>query len=173
MGLISGALGAVTGLFGTFGRNKMLNEQIKSLERDKADNQSWYDRRYNEDATQRADAQRMLQMTEDNIRNRNRQAAGAAAVMGGTDESLAAARAANANAMADTAAQIAVAGANRKDAIESQYMAKKDAYNEEIRKANAQKANGWDMANAALNGASKGLGVGLDMSEQKGWKNWI
>lgn len=78
-------------------------------------NQNWYDRRYNEDATQRADAQRILTQTEESIRNRNRQAAGAQAVMGGTDESVAAAKAANAQALADATSQIAVNADNRKD----------------------------------------------------------
>lgn len=173
MGLISGALGAVSGLFGAFGRNKMLNEQIKSLESDKADNESWYDRRYNEDATQRADAQRMLQMTQDSIRNRRKQLDGMEKVGGLTQERISAENSENAKILADTAAQIAVAGENRKDDIESKYLAKKDAYNEEIRNAKAKKANGFDMANAAVNGAAKGVGVGLDMPEQNGWKKWI
>ena len=160
--IIGGASGLVGGLFGGISKRKMMKEQEKLLNAEQADNQSWYDRRYNEDATQRADAQRMLQMTEENIRNRNRQAAGTAA-MGVTDESLAAVRAANAKAMADTAAQIAVAGANRKDAIESQYMAKKDAINDEIRKVKAGTPSGLDIASNAIGGGASGIlkGMGL------------
>ena len=47
-------------------------------------------------------------MTEDAIRNRNRQAAGASAVMGGTEESLAATKAANAQAMGDAASSLGI-----------------------------------------------------------------
>lgn len=161
--IIGGASGLVGGLFGGISKRKMMKEQEKLLNAEQADNQSWYDRRYNEDATQRADAQRMLQLTEENIRNRNRQAAGTAAVMGGTDESLAAERAANANAMADTAAQIAVAGANRKDDIESKYIAKKDAINDEIRKVKAGTPSGLDIASNAIGGGASGIlkGMGL------------
>ena len=71
-------------------------------------------------------------MTNDLIRQRNRAAAGTQAVMGGTEESVAATKAANANALADTAAQIAVAGANRKDNIESQYITRKGAINDKL-----------------------------------------
>lgn len=161
--IIGGASGLVGGLFGGISKRKMMKEQEKLLNAEQADNQSWYDRRYNEDATQRADSQRMLQLTEDAIRNRNRQAAGTAAVMGGTDESLAAERAANANAMADTAAQIAVAGANRKDDIESKYIAKKDAINDEIRKVKAGTPSGLDIASNAIGGGASGIlkGMGL------------
>lgn len=158
--LLGGAMKIGGSIFGGISASRAMKNVKKNLEGQMADNQSWYDRRYNEDATQRADAQRMLQMTEDNIRNRNRQAAGAAAVMGGTDESLAAARAANANAMADTAAQIAVAGANRKDAIESQYMAKKDALNKEMNDLEKQKANAISDAVAGVNNAAAGLAGG-------------
>lgn len=88
-------------------------------------NQNWYDRRYNEDATQRADAQRLISMTEDSIRNRNKQAAGTAAVMGG-DVGLATAMAKEANneALSDTIGNIAASADARKDAIENQYMAR-------------------------------------------------
>lgn len=85
-------------------------------------NQDWYDRRYNEDATQRADAQRLLTFTEQSIKERNKQAAGAAAVMGGTEESVAAAKAANNQALADTMGQINAQADARKDDIENQYM---------------------------------------------------
>ena len=73
----------------------------KNIEEQQRKNQDWYDRRYNEDATQRADAQRILTITQENIRQRNQQAAGTQAVMGGTEESVAAARAANNQALAD------------------------------------------------------------------------
>ena len=92
----------------------------KNLQAQKQANQDWYDRRYNEDATQRADAQRILTMTEESIKNRNRQAAGAQAVMGGTEESVAATKAANNQALADATSQIAVNAEARKDQIEQQ-----------------------------------------------------
>lgn len=132
----------------------------KNLQAQKEANQNWYDRRYNEDATQRADAQRILTQTEESIRNRNRQAAGAQAVMGGTDESTAAAKAANAQALADATSQIAVNAENRKDQIEQTYQQRDSQINEalnnlEINKAQAisQAVQGVAKAGAGIAGA--------------------
>lgn len=55
------------------------------------------------------------------MKKRSQAAAGAQAVMGGTEESVAAAKAANNQALADATAQIAVNGERRKDAVEQQY----------------------------------------------------
>lgn len=124
---------------------KNVENRIKdSATQAQAENQSWYDRRYNEDSTQRADAQRILTLMNENIKNRNKAAAGTAAVMGGTEESLAATKAANAQAMSDAASRIAVAGEARKDDIEQQYMQNKKDTRERL----ANQLNNLDMAKA-------------------------
>lgn len=155
--IVSGALGAIGGIFGGIGRNKAIKEQMKMIAEQQQDNQDWYDRRYNEDATQRADAQRLLQMTEESIKNRNRQAAGTQAVMGGTEESVAAAKAANSQALADATSQIAASADARKDAIEQQYLQRKNANDEARRQLQGQKMSGWDIAGSAVGGAADAL----------------
>lgn len=90
--IIGGAMKVGGAIFGGISASRSAKEQKKAVEAQRQKNQDWYDQRYNEDATQRADAQRILTMTEESIKNRNRQAAGSAAVMGGTDESVAAAK---------------------------------------------------------------------------------
>lgn len=142
-------------IFGGISASKAMKKVQKNLENQQRENQDWYDIRYNEDATQRADAQRILAITEQNIRNRNRQAAGTAAVMGGTDESVAATKAANASAMADAASQIAIAGDQRKDSIEQQYMATKASLNDKLNEMEKQKANAISQA---VQGASNAAG---------------
>lgn len=126
MGVLGGAigagLGAVGGIFGGIAASKAMKKIKANLNEQRKKNQDWYDRRYNEDATQRADAQAILTKTEESIRNRNQQAAAAQAVMGGTEESVAAAKAANNEALAHAVTNIAVNGEARKDAIESQYL---------------------------------------------------
>lgn len=164
MGLIGsiagGALGAAGSIFGGISASKAMRRVKKNLQAQKEANQNWYDRRYNEDATQRADAQRILTQTEESIRNRNRQAAGAQAVMGGTDENTAAAKAANAQALADATSQIAVNAENRKDQIEQTYQQRDSQINEalnnlEINKAQAisQAVQGVAKAGAGIAGA--------------------
>jgi hypothetical protein len=112
----------------------------KNVEAQRQKNQDWYDRRYNEDATQRADAQRILTQTEESIKQRNKQAAGSAAVMGGTDESVAAAKAANNQALADATSQIAANAEARKDNIEATYMANDNAFVEQLNQLEQGKA---------------------------------
>lgn len=162
-GLIGGALGAIGGLFGGLSKQRQQEQQRQMVEAAQRENQAFYDRRYNEDATQRADAQRVLSMTEEQIRRRNRQAAGTAAVMGGSTESVAAARAANAQAYSDTASQIAAAGADRKDKVEDAYLKRKDAYNDELRKIAAGTPSVLDIASGVVGGAASGVAKGMNI----------
>lgn len=118
----------------------------KNLEAQQQANKAWYDRRYNEDATQRADAQRILTMTEESIRNRNRQAAGTQAVMGGTEESLGTDRAANNQALSNATSQIAVNGEARKDRIEQTYQQRDAQINDALNNLEHQKAQAISQA---------------------------
>jgi len=130
--IVGGALKLGSSIAGGVTASKAIKRMKKSVEAQRQKNQNWYDRRYNEDATQRADAQRILTMTEESIRQRNRQASGSAAVMGGTDESVAAAKAANNQALADAASSIAAQADSRKDNIEAAYLQNDNAFNEQL-----------------------------------------
>lgn len=161
MGLIGsiagGALGAAGSIFGGISASKAMKRVKKNLQAQKEANQNWYDRRYNEDATQRADAQRILTQTEESIRNRNRQAAGVQAVMGGTDESTAAAKAANAQALADATSQIAVNAENRKDQIEQTYQQRDSQINEALNNLEMNKAQAISQAVQGVAKAGAGI----------------
>lgn len=148
--MIGAGLKAVGSIFGGISASKAMKKVKSNIEGQKRANQDWFDRRYNEDATQRADAQRILKLTEDRIRERNKAAAGAAAVMGGTEESLAATKMANASAMGDATAQIAINGEQRKDAIEGQYRQRDAALTEQLNQVERDKA-------AAVGGAIGGV----------------
>ena len=155
-GIIGGAAGIAGSIFGGISASKAMKKVKNNLQDQKRTNQDWYDQRYNEDATQRADAQAILTKTEEAIKARNRAAAGAAAVTGGTEESVAATKAANAQAMADATAQIAVNAERRKDQIEAQYQQRDaqldDALNNmEVSKAHAVSQAVQGVASAAGN----------------------
>ena len=79
-------------------------------------------------------------MTEDSIRKRNQSAEGSAAVMGGTDESTAAAKEANNKALADVTGEINAEADARKDQIEQQYQSKKADLNNQLNNLDQQKA---------------------------------
>lgn len=143
---IGGALGIGASIFGGISASNAMKKVKSNLEDQKADNQNWYDRRYNEDATQRADAQRVLAMTNENIRQRNRAAAAAQAVTGASEESMAATKAANSQALAEAASQIAVNGERRKDQIESQYLNTKSELNDKLNNLEQAKAGAISQA---------------------------
>jgi len=161
MGLLGsiagGALGAVGSIFGGISASKAMKKVRKNLQAQKQANQDWYDRRYNEDATQRADAQRILTMTEESIKNRNRQAAGTQAVMGGTEESVAATKAANNQALADATSQIAVNAEARKDQIEQTYQQKDAQINDALNNLEINKAKA--ISSAVQGVAQAGAGI--------------
>ena len=156
--IVGGAMKLGAGIFGGISASRALRNVKSNLEQQKKDNQNWYDKNYNEDATQRADAQRLLTMTEDSIAKRNRQSAGTAAVMGGTEESVAAAKEANAKALSDTMSSINTAAEARKSQIEQQYMAKNDSLNQQLNAMEQQKAQSIA---AAVSGAA---GAGADVA---------
>lgn len=150
MGLIGSAIGAADSIFGGIKASKAMKKAKRNVEAQRQKNQDWYDRRYNEDATQRADAQRILTQTEESIKQRNKAAAGSAAVMGGTDESVAAAKEANNKALADATSQIAADAEARKDNIEATYMQNDNALVEQLNAIEQGKAN-------AISGAVQGV----------------
>lgn len=151
---IGGALGIGASIFGGISASKAMKKVKRNIEGQMKENQNWYDRRYNEDATQRADAQRILTITNNNIRQRNQAAAGSAAVMGSSEESIAAAKAANNQALADATSQIAVNGERRKDQIESQYMQTKQELNDKLN--NLEQAKAQNTAQAVQGVAQAG-----------------
>lgn len=154
---IGGALGIGASIFGGISASKAMKKYKKNLEGRMKENENWYNRRYNEDATQRADAQRVLTKVTEDIRQRNRQAAGAQAVMGGTEESVAATKAANNQALAEATSQIAVNGERRKDQVESQYMATKSDLGDRLN--DLEQARAQNTAQAVMGVAQAGAGI--------------
>lgn len=132
------------------------------------ENENWFNRRYNEDPLQRSSAQRVLtRMTED-MRKRNKAAAGRAAVMGGTEESVAAEKARSTEAMAEAASRIAAQGDAEKDRIEEQYRAAKSGLAQQQIAANLQQAQNVAQATAAAGQAIGKAGLAADGYLDKG-----
>lgn len=173
--LISGAVNLLKTGGDLYSKNKASKaaEQALQYQKEKDDIinngesrlQNWYDRNYNQDITQRADAQQLLNYTAEQIKERNKAAAGTQAVMGGTDESLAAEKAGNATAMAETASRIAAAGASRRDNIDSQYLqgmqnidAQRLSQKDKMSDLESKRAGQISSAGSALNGLNIDVG---------------
>jgi len=119
--LIGAAIGVASSIYGgkkSAEAAQKANAMVKDM---KQENLDWYNRRYNEDPLQRSSAQRVLTKTQELLRQRNKAASGTAAVMGGTEESVAAEKQRNNEALAEAASRIAAQGDAQKDAIEQQY----------------------------------------------------
>lgn len=160
--IIGGGLKAAGSIFGGLASRKAMKNMQKNIEQQQRENQAWYDRRYNEDATQRADAQALLNKTEESIRNRNQQAAASAVVTGGTEESVAAARAANNQALVDTTSNIAAQADARKDAIEQQYLQTKSDLNNQLNQLQQQKAQNIAQAIGGVADAGASIASAFD-----------
>lgn len=166
IGAIAGAaVGIGSSIFGGIKSARAARKAKRRLEQSKRDNEAWYNRRYNEDATQRADAQRILRKTQDIIRERNRQAAATQAVTGGSEESVAATREANANALADTASAINANADARKDNIEQQYRARANELDDKLVGVDMQRSQ--NIANAASQAVKSAASISssLDSAE--------
>lgn len=69
--IIGAGLSAVGGIVGGISAKKSMKKVQNSINERKRDNEDWYNRRYNEDPTQRASAQRMITQVNESIKKRN------------------------------------------------------------------------------------------------------
>ena len=132
------------------------------LAQQEQENQAWYDRKYNEDPTKRADTVRLLTQMQEQIKNRNKAARGRQAVMGGTEDSTTAVKEANNKTLADTTSQIVAANESRKDDIESQDQARKDATQNKRTGLEAEKAAGTASVAAGVAGTAANIAATID-----------
>lgn len=160
--IIGAGMQAAGAIWGGISAAKSAKKVKESIEEEKRENQDWYDRRYNEDATQRADAQRLITMTEESIKKRNKAAAGTAAVMGGSTESVAAEKAVNNEALAETTSKIAADASARKDAIEAAYQERDANLEQQLNQTEMQKQQAISQAVQGVTGAASGIAGALD-----------
>ena len=145
-------------IFGGIKASREAKKQQKMLDAQKAENQAWYNRRYNENGTQRADAQRLLTNTQDLLRRQTKAAQGANAVTGASTEAVAAQKAANNQALAEATSTIAAASDARKDNIEQQYQTNNNALADKQMQISRQKQNAITQAVQGVAGAADSIG---------------
>ena len=138
--LVGAGLSLASSIAGGIANRKAAKKQEQMLAQQKKDNQAWFDRKYNEDPTKRADTVRLLTQMQEQIKNRNKAARGRQAVMGGTEDSTTAVKEANNKTLADTTSQIVAANESRKDAIEQQYQQNKRSIEGQQMQMEADKA---------------------------------
>ena len=160
--LIGAGLGVASSIFGGISARKARRKQERMLAQQEQENQAWYDRKYNEDPTKRADTVRLLTKMQEQIKNRNKAAKGRQAVMGGTEDSTTAVKEANNKTLADTTSQIVAANESRKDAIEGQYQARKDTIQNKRMGLEAEKAADTANVAAGVAGTAANIAATID-----------
>ena len=160
--LIGAGLGLVSSIAGGIANRKARRKQEQMLAQQQRENQAWYDRKYNEDPTKRADTVRLLTQMQEQIKNRNRAAKGRQAVMGGTEDSTTAVKEANNKTLADTTSQIVAANEARKDNIEQQYQQNKRAIQGQQMQMDAEKSADTANAVAGVAGTAANIAATLD-----------
>ena len=160
--LIGAGLGLVSSIAGGIANRNARRKQEQMLVQQLRENQAWYDRKYNEDPTKRADTVRLLTQMQEQIKNRNRAAKGRQAVMGGTEDSTTAVKEANNKALADTTSQIVSSNEARKDAIEQQYQQNKRSIQGQQMQMEAEKSADTANAVAGVAGTAANIAATLD-----------
>lgn len=160
--LIGAGLSIASSIAGGIANRKARRKQEQMLAQQQRENQAWYDRRYNEDPTKRADTVRLLTQMQEQIKNRNRAAKGRQAVMGGTEDSTTAVKEANNKTLADTTSQIVAANEARKDAIEQQYQRNKRSIQGQQMQMEAEKSADTANVVAGVAGTAANIAATLD-----------
>lgn len=160
--LIGAGLGLASSIAGGIANRKARRKQEQMLAQQQRENQAWYDRRYNEDPTKRADTVRLLTQMQEQIKNRNRAAKGRQAVMGGTEDSTTAVKEANNKTLADTTSQIVAANEARKDAIKQQYQQNKRSIQGQQMQMEAEKSADTANVVAGVAGTAANIAATLD-----------
>ena len=126
------------------------------------DAKAWYDKEYNANYLDRADARASLAATRDILADRYKAAEGSAAVTGATDESLARQKAAANEVLADVTSNLAQSAEAHKEAVRANYENQQEAYRKEKVGVNNQKANATVQAAQGLAQSAQSLGDAAD-----------
>lgn len=165
--LIGAGLSVASSIAGGIANRKARRKQEQMIAQQQKENQAWYDRKYNEDSTKRADTVRLLTQMQEQIKNRNKAAKGRQAVMGGTEDSTTAVKEANNKTLADTTSQIVATNDARKDNIEQQYMNRKNQLQNQQMGLEAEKAADTANAVAGVAGTAANIAASLDSGAGK------
>ena len=156
-----GATGAIAALGGAiYGgiKSGKLNRQAEAvLQKQKTDNQRWYDVKMASDYTQRADVQAAIKKQRELLQEQYDRARATNVVAGGTDESLALQKQAANQSLSQTASDVAARAADYKDNVDRQYRDRKESLEDQ------ERINLQQRAAATAQAASQVVNTGLNM----------
>lgn len=126
-----------------WGGSKAAEQQRRAeaeLRAEKARNNAWYNRRYNESYVDTAAGQNMIRMAKDAARENWMREAGAAAVAGSTDAASAQAKEAGNRMVGNAIAQMAATDTARRDNVDAAYRAENSRLSQQQMALDQQKA---------------------------------
>ena len=162
MGLIGGIVGgvgsAVAGIVGGNATRKAARRNEKLLKEQEEQAKAWYDKQYNANYLDRSDARAAINQARELLNERYRAAEGAAAVAGGTAESVAQQKAAANETLADVTGNIAASADAYKDQVRANYEAQQDAITSKKMDINNQRAQATAQAAQGVANAAQSIG---------------
>lgn len=162
MGLLGGIIGgigsAVSGIVSGNATRKAAKRNERILNKAQERSQNWYDKEYNADFLQRSDAQSAVNQARKILDERYRNAQGAAAVAGATDESVALQKQAANQTLADITGSIAERADQYKEQVRANYENQQNAIDQARMGVNNQKAQATAQAAGGLAQAAQSLG---------------
>ena len=162
IGLALAGASLASSIWGGVQSSKAQKAAEQRLANEKADNEAWYRRRYNENYSDTAAGQNMIRIAKDYAKDVWKKAAGAAAVGGGTDADVAEAKESGNKMVGNTIAQMAATDTSRKDNVDATYRAEKARLNQQQMTLEQQHAS-W--LSETAQGASDALASGAAFFE--------
>ena len=164
IGLALAGASLASSIWGGIQSSKAQKQAERRLANEKAANDAWYNRRYNEHTIDTAGGQNMIRMAKDYARENWKKAAGAAAVGGGTDAAVAEAKAAGNKMVGDAIAQIEAQDVARKDNIDATYRARQSQLSQQQMSLDEQRAANISQV---AGGVSDALMTGFSLTGSK------
>ena len=154
-------LSAIGGTIGGIQSARANKKADKLAAEQKAENEAWYNRNYNTDFTQRADAQAILNQTREMAKQNRERAMASSVVTGATDEAAAMQAASDSKMIADTMTGMNVSAEQYKQGIENQYLKTDQMLTAEQIENQRKRAAQGASAMASAFGATSGIIGGI------------
>ena len=164
--LIGGGLSVLGSVAGAIGSAQQMKKARQKLADQRSKNQAWYDKEYNTDYTQRADAQAVLNKTKEMADANRKRARNMGVVAGATDEAIALENENSNKMISDTMSSINQSADAYKQNIQGQYRQTEQGLDNAEYQSHVQQAQQIAAAGAQAGQAGAGI-VGSIFDKKK------
>lgn len=165
--LIGAGLSVASSIIGGAASAKANREAEKEMQAQKARNDAWYNRRYNEDYLDTAAGQNIMREAKDFADRNWKKQQGAAAVGGGTDASVALAKEQGNRLVGDTLANVQAQDVRRKENVDNIHQNMENTYSQAQVNLAQQRANNIAQVASSASDAMLQGGTSYDSFKEK------